>query len=125
MSNGDANYLANNLVSLNMIGAEYYKTARLAPNSLKYYGLCLHKGSNKVRFHFAGIMYFDDQTYSSLGRRIFDVSIEGKEVLKDFNIKEVAKGVGIGITREFDDILVIGSTLEIHLCCRGKGIADL
>ncbi|KAF7149770.1 hypothetical protein RHSIM_Rhsim02G0134200 [Rhododendron simsii] len=45
----------------------------------------------------------------------------GKEVLKDFNIKEVAKGVDIGITREFDDILVNGSTLEIHLYWRGKG----
>ncbi|KAI8558045.1 hypothetical protein RHMOL_Rhmol04G0057900 [Rhododendron molle] len=121
MSNGDASYLANNSFSLNMTGAEYYKTARLAPNSLKYYGLCLRKGSYKVRLHFAEIMYSDDQTYSSLGRRIFDVSIQGKEVLKDFNIKEVAKGVGIGITREFDDILVNGSTLEIHLYWRGKG----
>ncbi|KAF7145859.1 hypothetical protein RHSIM_Rhsim04G0035500 [Rhododendron simsii] len=121
MGNGDANYLANNSFSLNMTGAEYYKTARLSPNSLKYYGLCLRKGSYKVRLHFAEIMYSDDQTYSSLGRRFFDVSIQGKEVLKDFNIKEEAKGVGIGITREFDDILVNGSTLEIHLYWRGKG----
>lgn len=76
MSNGDASYLANNSFSLNMTGAEYYKTARLAPNSLKYYGLCLRTGSYKVRLHFAEIMYSDDQTYSSLGRRIFDVSIQ-------------------------------------------------
>ncbi|KAE9456275.1 hypothetical protein C3L33_11843, partial [Rhododendron williamsianum] len=118
---GDPSYVANNSFSLNMTGAEYYKTARLAPNSLKYYGLCLPKGSYKVLLHFAEIMFSDDQTYRSLGRRIFDVSIQGKEVLKDFNIKEVAKGVGIGITREFDDILVNGSTLEIHLYWRGKG----
>ncbi|KAF7145601.1 hypothetical protein RHSIM_Rhsim04G0034500 [Rhododendron simsii] len=121
MGNGDANFLANNSFSLNITGAEYYKTARLSPNSLKYYGLCLRKGSYKVRLHFAEIMYSDDQTYSSLGRRFFDVSIQGKEVLKDFNIKEEAKGVGVGITREFDDILVNGSTLEIHLYWRGKG----
>ncbi|KAG5551541.1 hypothetical protein RHGRI_009823 [Rhododendron griersonianum] len=125
MNNLDANYLANYSFSLKMTGAEYYKTARLAPNSLKYYGLCLRKGSYKVRLHFAEIMYSDDQTYSSLGRRIFDVSIQGKEVLKDFNIKEVAKGVGIGITREFDDILVNGSTLEIHLYWRGKGTTSI
>ncbi|KAI8558022.1 hypothetical protein RHMOL_Rhmol04G0056400 [Rhododendron molle] len=122
MDNPTANYLANNSFSLNMTGyAEYYETARLAPNSLKYYGLCLLKGSYKVLLHFAEIMYSDDETYSSLGRRIFDVSIQGKEVLKDFNIKEVAKGVGIGITMEYDDIIVNGSTLEIHLYWRGKG----
>ncbi|KAA8526743.1 hypothetical protein F0562_009027 [Nyssa sinensis] len=101
-------------------GAGLYETARLAPTSLKYYGLCLHKGSYKVRLHFAEIMFSDDQTFSSLGKRIFDVSIQGNVVLKDFNIMEEAKGVGIGIVKEFDT-LVNGSTLEIHLYWSGKG----
>ncbi|KAA8524026.1 hypothetical protein F0562_010543 [Nyssa sinensis] len=121
LGNGGASYKANNTFSLNMTGADFYTTARLAPISLKYYGLCLRKGSYKVRLHFAEIMYSDDQTFSSLGRRVFDVSIQGNVVLKDFNIMEEAKGVGKGIYMDFNDIFVNGSTLEIHLYWSGKG----
>ncbi|KAL6975580.1 hypothetical protein U1Q18_024372 [Sarracenia purpurea var. burkii] len=76
MGNRNANYKANNTFSLNLTGADFYKTARLAPSSLKYYGLCLRRGSYNVRLHFAEIMFSDDQTFSSLGKRIFDVSIQ-------------------------------------------------
>ncbi|KAL7218646.1 hypothetical protein ACSBR2_011833 [Camellia fascicularis] len=120
MGKSDASYRANNSFALKLTG-DYYETARLAPNSLKYYGLCLRKGSYKVLLHFAEIMYSDDQTFSSLGQRIFDVSIQGNVVLNDFNIVEEAKGVGKGITKVFNDVLVNGSTLEIHLYWRGKG----
>lgn len=58
---------------------EVYTTARLAPTSLKYYGLCLRKGSYTVRLHFAEIMITNDLTSSSLGRRIFDVSVQVSE----------------------------------------------
>ena len=77
-SKEDTAYLANN-TSLKIIGPEFYQTARVAPNSLKYYGLCLQKGSYKVRLHFAEIMFTNDQTFSSLGKRIFDVSIQVSE----------------------------------------------
>lgn len=116
----DANYIANNTFSLDVSGADFYKTARLSPNSLRYYGLCLREGSYRVRLHFAEIMYSNDSTYSSLGRRIFDVAIQGNVVLKDFNIMEEAKGVGKGITMDFEDVFV-SSTLEIHLYWTGKG----
>lgn len=76
MGNEKAGYIATNKFSLNVTGPDFYKTARLAPVSLKYYGLCLMKGSYKVQLHFAEIMYTNDQTYSSLGQRIFDVSIQ-------------------------------------------------
>lgn len=76
MGNQDASYIATNTFSLNVTGPEFYKTARLAPTSLKYYGLCLRQGSYRVRLHFAEIMFSNDSTYSSLGRRIFDVSIQ-------------------------------------------------
>ncbi|XP_052177420.1 probable LRR receptor-like serine/threonine-protein kinase At1g53440 [Diospyros lotus] len=121
MGNDKASYRADNSFALNITGADFYRTARLAPNSLKYYGLCLRKGSYKVRLHFAEIMYSNDQTFSSIGKRIFDVSIQGNVVLKDFNIMEEAKGVGRGITMDFNDVYVNGSTLEIHLYWLGKG----
>ncbi|XP_049397166.1 probable LRR receptor-like serine/threonine-protein kinase At1g53440 [Solanum stenotomum] len=116
----NASNIATNTFSLDVSGPDFYNTARLAPNSLKYYGLCLQGGSYRVRLHFAEIMFSNDSTYSSLGRRIFDVAIQGRVVLKDFNIMEKANGVGKGHTEDFDDITV-SSTLEIHLYWTGKG----
>ncbi|KAF8035269.1 hypothetical protein BT93_C1328 [Corymbia citriodora subsp. variegata] len=121
MGNDKAAYTANNPFSLNMNGPEFYKTARLSPWSIRYYGLCMMEGSYKVRLHFAEIQYSNDETFSSLGKRIFDVSIQGNQVLKDFNIAKEAGGVGKGIHRDFDNIYVNGSTLEIHLYWSGKG----
>ncbi|KAJ9671361.1 hypothetical protein PVL29_025181 [Vitis rotundifolia] len=116
----DHSYLAKNTSALNSEDAEIYQTARLAPISLKYYGLCLRKGPYKVRLHFAEIMFSNNQTFGSLGRRLFDVSIQGNVVLKDFNIMEEAKGAGKGIYKDFN-ASVDGSTLEIHLYWTGKG----
>lgn len=76
MGDDDAKFVATNNSSLTMTGAEFYQTARLSPSSLKYFGLCLRRGSYRVRLHFAEIMYTDDSTFSSLGRRIFDVAIQ-------------------------------------------------
>ncbi|KAK1581945.1 hypothetical protein Q3G72_010431 [Acer saccharum] len=149
MGKEGANSLATIKFGLNVNGADYYKTARLSPESLKYYGLCMRKGSYKVMLHFAEIMFTNDQTFASHGRRIFDVSIQvkyilfivriqfqiytyrrdlrtqGKLVLKDFNIAKEAGGVGIGITKEFNDVWVNGSTLEIHLYWAGKGTTSI
>ncbi|KAG9143373.1 hypothetical protein Leryth_022224 [Lithospermum erythrorhizon] len=146
MDNTRAGYIATNTFSLNITGPDFYRTARVAPDWLKYYGLCLREGSYKVHLHFAEIMFSDDETFNSLGERIFDVAIQcellllvfrmgfsvtecgayvlvmqGIVVLTDFNIMTNASGVGRGITIEFNDVLVNGSTLEIHLYWRGKG----
>ncbi|KAE9617049.1 putative protein kinase RLK-Pelle-DLSV family [Lupinus albus] len=120
LGNDYANHVAKNTFSLNISGPDYYQTARLSPLSLKYYGLCMMKGNYNVKLHFAEIMFSDDQTFSSLGRRIFDVSIQGIKYLKDFNIMQETGGVGKGITKEFD-VDVNDSTLEIHLYWAGKG----
>uniref|UniRef100_A0A6N2LI16 non-specific serine/threonine protein kinase n=1 Tax=Salix viminalis TaxID=40686 RepID=A0A6N2LI16_SALVM len=119
LENKTAQFLAKN--DFNLSVKDVYETARLAPQSLKYYALCLAKGKYKVQLHFAEIMYSNDQTYRSLGRRIFDISIQGITLRKNFNIAERAGGVGIGITEVFDNIIVNGSTLEIHLYWAGKG----
>lgn len=116
----DAKYTATNTFSLNISGPDLYSTARLAPNSLKYYGLCLRGGSYRVLLHFAEIMFSNDSTYNSLGRRIFDVAIQGNVVLKDFNIMEEANGVGKPVVKDFKNVSV-SSTLEIHLYWTGKG----
>ncbi|EXB54098.1 putative LRR receptor-like serine/threonine-protein kinase [Morus notabilis] len=115
------NYTVAAASSSNETYQEIFQTARIAPLSLKYYGLCLRQGSYTVTLHFAEIMYSDDQTFSSLGKRIFDIVIQGKTHLKDFNIVEKAGGVNIGYNLTFDGIVVEGSTLEIHLYWAGKG----
>ncbi|MBA0866272.1 hypothetical protein Goshw_019541 [Gossypium schwendimanii] len=122
LGNEGAPYTARTSLAVN--GSEFYKTARIAPQSLKYYGLCLRQGNYKVQLHFAEIMFSDNQTFDSLGRRLFDISIQGQVVLEDFNIVEEAGGVGKGTTREFN-VDVNGSTLEIHLFWRGKGTAAI
>nr|GMC82858.1 probable LRR receptor-like serine/threonine-protein kinase At1g53430 [Ipomoea batatas] len=74
----DVNFVATQEFPSNMINEDIYKTARLAPNSLIYiyYGFCMRQGSYKLRMHFAEIMFSNDSTYSSLGRRLFDVRIQ-------------------------------------------------
>ncbi|XP_043700286.1 probable LRR receptor-like serine/threonine-protein kinase At1g53440 [Telopea speciosissima] len=118
-------YSTTNTSVLKMTDPSMYMTARIAPVSLRYYGLCLRSGSYTVRLHFAEIMFTEDQTYSSLGGRIFDVLIQGEILLKDFNIAEEAKGVGKSIIKEFNNVIVNGSTLEIHLYWSGKGTAGI
>ncbi|GAB4849323.1 hypothetical protein Ancab_004125 [Ancistrocladus abbreviatus] len=121
MGNDEANFVASNTFNLSITGPEYYQAARLAPASLKYCGICFRKGSYRVKLHFAEIMFSANKTFSSVGRCIFDVSIQGNVVLKDFNIMEKAGGVDKGVTMEFKDIRVNGSTLEISLYWAGKG----
>ncbi|XP_010248399.1 PREDICTED: probable LRR receptor-like serine/threonine-protein kinase At1g53440 [Nelumbo nucifera] len=123
--NDKASFVIQAKSPLNTTDSELYMTARLSPLSLKYYGLCLHKGSYTVKLHFTEIMYTDDQTISSLGERIFDVSVQGKVWLKDFNIAKEANGTGKSIIQEFKDVVVNGSNLEIHLYWSGKGTSVL
>ncbi|KAI3836458.1 hypothetical protein MKW98_008219 [Papaver atlanticum] len=115
---GKPNYLTQ--ASPNVTVTDLYKTARISPFSLKYYGICLRPGKYKVKLHFAEIMFPIDKIASGIGTRIFDVSIQGNRYLKDFNIEEEAKGVGKSIIKEYD-VNVTSSTLEIHLYWAGKG----
>uniref|UniRef100_A0A5B6ZHZ7 non-specific serine/threonine protein kinase n=1 Tax=Davidia involucrata TaxID=16924 RepID=A0A5B6ZHZ7_DAVIN len=101
-----------------------YMDARLSPLSLTYYGYCLQNGNYAVRLHFAEIMFTDDNTYGSLGRRIFDVYIQGKLVLKDFNIVDKAGGVGKEIIERFIAVVTNG-TLEIRFYWAGKGTTGI
>uniref|UniRef100_A0A7N0SY13 non-specific serine/threonine protein kinase n=1 Tax=Kalanchoe fedtschenkoi TaxID=63787 RepID=A0A7N0SY13_KALFE len=118
---GKANspYRASNFYGFNLSGV--YTAARLSPLSLKYYGLCLRKGSYRVRLHFAELMFTDDESFTGLGERIFDIAIQGKLVVKDFNIAKKANGVGKPTYLDFNEVFVNGSTLEIHLYWSGKG----
>ncbi|KAJ8633388.1 hypothetical protein MRB53_026724 [Persea americana] len=118
--NDKAPYRLTNTSMLKIANPDLYVTARLAPLSLKYYGLCLQNGNYTLQLHFAEILFTDDQTYSSNGRRLFDVSIQGERVLKDFNIEDEAGGPGLEVIKKFTTN-VNNNTLEIHLYWAGKG----
>ncbi|KAG5527561.1 hypothetical protein RHGRI_028465 [Rhododendron griersonianum] len=67
---------------------ELFKTARISPASLRYYGLGLVNGNYTVSLQFAEITILNSPTgWESLGRRVFDIYIQGNLVWKDFDIK--------------------------------------
>ncbi|XP_037495728.1 probable LRR receptor-like serine/threonine-protein kinase At1g07650 isoform X1 [Jatropha curcas] len=104
--------------------AQLYTTARVSPISLTYYGLCLINGNYTVNLHFAEIVFINDSSFNSLGRRIFDVYIQEKLVLKDFNIVEEAGGTGRPIVKKFT-VTVTSHTLKIHFYWAGKGTTGI
>lgn len=64
------------LSKASVVDSELYTTARVSPLSLTYYGLCLGNGNYTVRLHFAEIIFKNDSTFNSLGKRIFDVYVQ-------------------------------------------------
>ena len=76
MDDSNRKFISTNISSLYMDRPELYMDARVSPISLTYYGFCLSNGNYTVKLHFAEIMFTDDKTYNSLGRRIFDVYIQ-------------------------------------------------
>lgn len=72
-------YLLTNSSPLSNVSTLYkdlYTTARVSPLSMTYYGLCLMNGNYTVKLHFAEIEFTNGRTFSSLGKRIFDVYIQ-------------------------------------------------
>ncbi|XP_042010448.1 probable LRR receptor-like serine/threonine-protein kinase At1g07650 isoform X1 [Salvia splendens] len=119
----DTYIMATNSYALhNLTGpvSELYSTARVSPLSLTYYGLCLMNGNYTVKLHFAEIVFTNDSTFTSLGRRFFDVYLQENLVLKDFNIAADAGGTGKPIIKTFTAV-VKNNTLKIHLYWAGKG----
>ncbi|KAI4333482.1 hypothetical protein L6164_018287 [Bauhinia variegata] len=107
-----------------MNNSELYMDARVSAISLTYYGFCLGKGNYTIRLHFAEIIFTDDETFSSLGRRIFNVYIQGNQVLKDFDIAKEAGGVRKAVVKEFTAI-VTSNNLEIRFYWAGKGTTEI
>ncbi|KAL3733927.1 hypothetical protein ACJRO7_023303, partial [Eucalyptus globulus] len=113
-------YTVKNTSGLSMNDAQLYMKARRSAISLTYYGFCLMDGPYNVFLHFAEIMFTDDKTYQSLGRRAFNIYIQGILVWKDFNIEIEAGGVRKEVKRNFSAYVTNG-TLEIRFYWAGKG----
>ncbi|AEE28156.1 Leucine-rich repeat transmembrane protein kinase [Arabidopsis thaliana] len=101
-----------------------YRTARVSPLSLTYYGICLGNGNYTVNLHFAEIIFTDDNTLYSLGKRLFDIYVQDQLVIKNFNIQEAARGSGKPIIKSFL-VNVTDHTLKIGLRWAGKGTTGI
>ncbi|KAG5551524.1 hypothetical protein RHGRI_009819 [Rhododendron griersonianum] len=116
-------FMSTDSSRLSVNNSDLYAEARISPISLTYYGFCLVKGNYNITLHFAEIMFNDSKSYSSLGRRIFDIYIQLVE--KDFNIVDAAGGIGKGIIKPYAANVTDDGTLEIRLYWAGKGTTGL
>ncbi|XP_010645958.1 probable LRR receptor-like serine/threonine-protein kinase At1g56140 isoform X3 [Vitis vinifera] len=101
---------------------ELFKTSRISPGSLRYYGLGLQNGPYIVSLQFAEMLFKDPstRTWESTGRRVFDIYIQGIRLERDFDISKEAGGVQRAVVRKFH-ATVSKNYLEIHLLWAGKG----
>ncbi|KAJ8450018.1 hypothetical protein Cgig2_029380 [Carnegiea gigantea] len=104
--------------------SDLYATARLAPISLTYFAYCLENGNYTVKLHFEEIQFTDDKTFSSLGRRFFDIYIQDILIKKDFNIEDEAHGAQKPLVREFNS-RVTNNKLEIRFQWAGRGTTKI
>ncbi|KAI3809627.1 hypothetical protein L1987_19223 [Smallanthus sonchifolius] len=136
-------YIAQKPSGVPMITSELYTSARTSALSLTYYGFCMHNGNYNVSLHFAEIMFIDDGTYSSLGRRLFDIYIQkcrwqcrkvelafkdvsvanDQLVEKDFDISARAGGAMKAYVETYP--VNITTSLEIRLYWAGKGKTNI
>ncbi|XP_050147221.1 probable LRR receptor-like serine/threonine-protein kinase At1g56140 isoform X4 [Malus sylvestris] len=120
----DPSFLENTLAQVTGtdVTPELFQTSRVSPGSLRYYGLSLENGPYTVTLHFAETVYESrtSQKWQSLGRRVFDIYIQGTRMTKDLDISSAASGVNRAIVRKFN-VNVSENYLEIHLFWAGKG----
>ncbi|XP_021293936.1 probable LRR receptor-like serine/threonine-protein kinase At1g07650 [Herrania umbratica] len=117
-------YIAQNVSILRTNNSNLYTTARLSPLSLTYYVRCLANGNYTVTLHFAEIVIRQNSSFRSLGRRIFDVYVQEKRELWDFNIENEAKGVDKEVIRRIKTV-VRDKTLAIRFHWAGKGTTGI
>ncbi|XP_052878639.1 probable leucine-rich repeat receptor-like serine/threonine-protein kinase At3g14840 [Gossypium arboreum] len=117
-------FIARNVSVFRTNNSKLYTRARLSPLSLTYYFRCLANENYTVTLHFAEIVIRDNRSYQSLRRRIFDVYVQEKLELKDFNIKNEEKGVDKAVIRKFKTV-VRNKTLTIRFHWAGKGTAAI
>ncbi|XP_060187387.1 probable LRR receptor-like serine/threonine-protein kinase At1g56140 isoform X1 [Lycium barbarum] len=105
----------------NTLDSELFQTARISAGSLRYYGLGLENGNYTVNLLFAESEILNPTTWHSLGRRIFDVYVQGIRELKDFDIRKEAGGRSLRAVQKQYKVQVSENHLEIHLFWAGKG----
>ncbi|CAK9165665.1 unnamed protein product [Ilex paraguariensis] len=105
----------------NTLDSEIFQTARISAASLRYYGLGLENGNYNVVLQFAETVILNPPTWKSVGRRVFDIYIQGNLVRKDFDIRKEAGNASFRAVQRNFTVQVSENYLEIHLFWAGKG----
>ncbi|RZC43788.1 hypothetical protein C5167_036736 [Papaver somniferum] len=119
-----AQYTLNTLSQITgTLDSELFQTSRISGGSLRYYGLGLENGPYNVNLRFAETDYKDPSTltWESLGRRVFDIYLQGNRLVKDFDIRKEAGGASNRAVEKNYKVQVSQNYLEIHLFWAGKG----
>ncbi|CAL5014883.1 unnamed protein product [Urochloa decumbens] len=103
------------------LDSELFQTARMSPSSLRYYGFGLQNGNYTVTLQFAEFNFEDSQTWKSVGRRVFDIYVQGERKEQNFDIKKAAGGKSYTAVKKQYVVPVTRNFLEIHLFWAGKG----
>ncbi|KAK1280799.1 putative LRR receptor-like serine/threonine-protein kinase [Acorus gramineus] len=117
----NSTYILGNLFSVsNTPDAEIFRNARQSPSSLRYYGLGLENQNYTIR-----LLFTDDDRpiWQSIGRRVFDIYVQGLLMVKDFDISYEARKQdqkSRTLVRDFT-ASVSNNFLEIHFFWAGKG----
>ncbi|XP_057738346.1 probable LRR receptor-like serine/threonine-protein kinase RFK1 isoform X2 [Arachis stenosperma] len=107
------------LSSSNM--SELYTTARISPISLTYFHNCMENGNYTVNLHFAEIQFSNDNTYKSLGKRIFDIYVQEKLIRNDFDIENETHAAVKPLVVPIYNVSITNNVLEIRFYWAGKG----
>ncbi|KAL3737438.1 hypothetical protein ACJRO7_026237 [Eucalyptus globulus] len=82
------------------LDSELFQTARVSASSLRYYGLGLENGN------------YNNTEWKLLGRRLFDICIQGNLMAKDFNIRKEADGASFTAVPKLYQAQVTANYLE-------------
>jgi hypothetical protein len=118
----DNNYIIGTISPFqNTLYSALFQEARMSPSSLRYYGFGLENGNYTVNLQFGEMGYPDPTDWTSVGRRVFDIYIQGALKEKDFDIRKSAGGHSfVAIARNYT-VPVTNNFLEIHFFWAGKG----
>ncbi|XP_020103077.1 probable LRR receptor-like serine/threonine-protein kinase At1g56130 isoform X3 [Ananas comosus] len=118
----NASYIIASLSQFqNTLTSELFQTARMSPSSLRYYGIGLQNGNYTVKLQFAEIAFPNPPTWKSVGRRVFDVYIQGDLKAKDLDVRKEAGGTSFKAVVKTFVAPVTNNFLEIHFFWAGKG----
>ncbi|CAL9219097.1 unnamed protein product [Arabidopsis halleri] len=108
---------------INTLDSELFQSARLSASSLRYYGLGLENGGYTVTLQFAEIQILGStsSTWKALGRRRFDIYVQGRLVEKDFDVRRTAGDSTVRAVQRVYKANVSENHLEVHLFWTGKG----
>ncbi|VVB00102.1 unnamed protein product [Arabis nemorensis] len=108
---------------INTLDSELFQSARLSASSLRYYGLGLENGGYTVTLQFAEIQILGPSinTWRGLGKRRFDIYVQGRLVEKDFDVRRTAGDSTVRAVQKEYKANVSENYLEIHLFWAGKG----